>query len=301
MSTTAMAQDAPKANSLSVQMRAAAAAMAPEGVAPALQTPPPAAAPAPAPKKVTTVIGADVPLLTGYVFRGILQEYDPAFTIQPFVDFGIAASDKVTVNVGSWNSFHSGSNKDAGSRGLHAWYESDVYGQVTFITGKWKPAVLYTAYTSPADVYKTVSEVAGIVSYDDSAMAHPLSPKFILAFETSDASADGGDSKGVYFEAGITPTFKAESMPNVTFSVPVKIGTSLKDYYQVGDEDSKFGYFQFGGKASVPISGIKAGAWEFHAGMDFFVFPDKRKVQQAGDDEPTAFKPVLNFGFSATF
>ena len=306
MSTTAMAQDAPKANSLSVQMRAAAAAMAPEGVAPALQTPPPAAAPEPAPKKVTTVIGADVPLLTGYVFRGIVQEFDPKFTIQPFVDFGIAASDKVTLNIGTWNSFHTGSNKD----GLDgAFYESDLYASATFLAGKWKPGVLYTLYTSPAGGYDGVgtdgsigvNELAFYASYDDSANSTPLSPKFVLAVELGEASADFGANKGMYFEAGIAPTFKAESMPNVTFTVPVKIGTSLKDYYETGAGDSKFGYLQFGAKAGMPISGIKAGAWEFHAGMDFFVFPDKRKVQQDGDNEPKGFKPVLNVGFSATF
>lgn len=308
-----MAQDAPKANSLSVQMRAAAAAMAPEGVAPALQTPPPASAPAPAPapKKVTTVIGADVPLLTGYVFRGIQQEFDPKFTIQPFVDFGIAASDKVTINVGTWNSFHTGSNKDALDG---AWYESDVYASATFLAGKWKPGVLYTLYTSPAGGYEGVgadgsigvNELAFYTSYDDSASSLPLSPKFVLAVELGDASADFGTEKGIYFEAGIAPTFKAASMPNVTFTVPVKIGTSLKDYYQYVDanldvQDSKFGYFQFGGKFSVPISGITAGAWEFHAGMDFFVLPENRKFFQDGDDEPKSFKPVFNLGFSATF
>src|SRR5262245_38224711 len=61
----------------------------------------PAQAPAAAPKKVTVVAGADMPLLTGYVFRGIVQEFDPGFTFQPYVDVGVAVTDKVTVNFGT--------------------------------------------------------------------------------------------------------------------------------------------------------------------------------------------------------
>ncbi|MEO8070823.1 MAG: hypothetical protein ABI652_05440 [Acidobacteriota bacterium] len=300
MATTAGAQELGQSLSLGQQFQVAALAQAPAGT-PTPTTPAPA--PEPAAKKVTTTIGADVPLLTGYVFRGIVQEGDPKFTIQPFVDFGIAASPTVTINVGTWNSFHSGSNKDAGSRGAHAWYESDIYGQATFVAGKWKPAVLFTAYTSPADVYKTVSEFAGILMYDDSAMSMPLSPKIILAFETSDASADGGDSKGVYLEAGVKPVHKAGA---ATIGIPIKLGLSLKDYYQGFKEDgsygdNKFGYFDIGANVSVPLSGMKMGAWEAHGGLDFYVFGKNRKVQQEGDDEPKSVKPVLSFGFSAIF
>jgi hypothetical protein len=35
--------------------------------------------------------------------------------------------------------------------------------------------------------------------------------------------------------------------------------------------------------------------------MDFYVLGESRKSQQEGDDERKSFKPVLNFGFSATF
>jgi hypothetical protein len=292
--------------SLAEQARLVARKMAPAS-AQAAQAP---AAPAPDPKKVTVVVGADMPLLTGYVFRGIVQEFDPAFTFQPFVDIGVAVSDTATVNFGTWNSFHSGSNNDLldGS-----WYESDLYASATFVTGKWKPGVLYTLYTSPAGGYDSVgddgsigvSELAFFASYDDSASRVPMTPKVILAFETTDTQADFGEKKGIYLELGVKPTFKASADSLVTFAVPVKFGFSLKDYYETFEtgvsKDNGFGYFQFGANASVPIKAITAGAWEVHGGMDFYVFPDRRKVQQEGDDEPTSFKPVLNFGFSATF
>ena len=63
----------------------------------------------------------------------------------------------------------------------------------------------------------------------------------------------------------------------------------------------KFGYLQFGVNASIPLSMMTKGAWEVHGGIDFFVFPSDRKVTQVGDDEAIAFKPVLSFGFSATY
>ena len=263
------------------------------------------------PKKVTVLIGADLPFLTGYVFRGLVQEFDPKLTFQPYVDFGVALSDKATLNVGTWNSFHTGSLKDAleGS-----FYESDLYASLTFVTGKWKPGILYTLYTSPAGGYEGVgedgsigvSELAFFASYDDSGASTPLSPKFVVAIETSDTQADFGTSKGIYFEAGIKPTFKSSDDAKVTFAVPVKIGTSLKDYYETFDgegnvKDNKFGYLQFGVNASIPLSMMTKGSWEVHGGLDFFVFPSARKVVQEGDDEPKGFKPVLSFGFSATY
>jgi hypothetical protein len=301
---TAQAQELGSASFLKQARTVAASLAASSAVAPAQ-------APAAAPKKVTVVAGADMPLLTGYVFRGIVQEFDPGFTFQPYVDVGVAVSDTVTVNFGTWNSFHSGSNNDAldGS-----FYESDLYASATFLVGKWKPGVLYTLYTSPAGGYDGVgddgsigvSELAFSAAYDDSGSSLPMSPKVVLAFELTDTQADFGENKGVYLELGVRPTFKSSEDSIVTFAVPVKFGFSLNDYYESVDsngdlKDNGFGYFQFGANASVPISAIKMGAWEVHSGFDFYVFPDRRKVQQEGDDEPKGFKPVFNIGFSATF
>jgi hypothetical protein len=260
-----------------------------------------------APKKVTVVVGTDAPLLAGYVFRGIVQEFNPKVTFQPFVDVGIAVNDKTTVNVGTWNSFHSGSNKQEPFDG--PFYESDVYASVTFVAGKWKPGLLYTLYTSPNGGYEGVgpggsigvSELALFASFDDSARAVPLSPKAVLAFETTDTQADFGAKKGAYLEAGVSPTVKTSGGTPLTFTVPIKLGLSLKDYYEVGGEDNTFGYLQFGGKASVPLAFVTSGSWEAHAGVDIFVFGENRQVQQSGDATGKSVKPVINIGLSATF
>ena len=39
---------------------------------------------------------------------------------------------------------------------------------MTFTGRKLKPGALYTAYTSPNDVFATVHELAGVLAYDDS-------------------------------------------------------------------------------------------------------------------------------------
>ena len=251
-----------------------------------------------APKKWTITSGADFPSL--YIFRGIVQEYDSGFTMQPFVDAGTAVSDKLSVNFGTWNSFQSGTSGSDNPLANGAWYESDLYISATVTSGRLKFGPLWTSYTSPNDAYKAVQELAGVFTYDDSNQKVPFSPKAVLAFELSDAQADGGAHKGVYLELGVKPAVKPGGS-SVTVAFPVKLGLSLKDYYEVNGEDNTFGYFQFGGNVSVPISALAAPALEIHGGVDFYCFPENRKVALAGDDELKSVKPVFNIGFSFTF
>jgi hypothetical protein len=286
VSTTVMAQGvAPDRDRLD-RLTATTVAQAPAGTAPAAVDPP-AASP------VTVTVGADAPTL--YVFRGLRQEADSAFTFQPFVDVGFAASDTVSVNVGTWNSLHSGSNGDAFD---NAWYESDIYASATLTAGKWKPGALFTAYTSPANAYDTVSELAGVLAYDDSASAVPFSPKVVVAFELSDATADAGANKGIYLELGAKPSFQAGS--HVTIGVPLKVGLSLKDYYEdpLTGEDGTFGYFDIGLSAGVPLSFMHNGSWEAHGGVDVYTLGDGLP-RLLNDDSRT--RVVGSLGFSVAF
>jgi hypothetical protein len=250
----------------------------------------------PAPKKWTVLTGADFPTL--YFFRGIRQETDADFTMQPYVDLGIAAAPNVALNFGLWNSIQSGSSGSGCDCGRNAYYELDFYASATFTSGKWKPGVLFTSYTSPNDAFTTVNELAAVVAYDDSSSKVPLSPKVILAFELSDGQADAGSGKGTYLEAGIRPSFKPGGKP-VTIAVPVKFGFSLHNYYEspVTGEDSGFGYFDIGVNASVPIAKFTKGAWEIHGGVDIYTFGQTLKEFNA--DERS--KVVGNIGFSVTF
>jgi hypothetical protein len=253
-----------------------------QGVPPAAAPAPEASAPA---KKFTVTTGVD--FASAYLFRGIMQKSGGAIA-QPYADLGIALAPGVSANVGGWDSIHS--NPDAGN-----WYESDYYASIAFTAGKVKPGLLYTSYTSPADSFRTVHELAGVVAFDDSASAFPVSPKVVLAFELGDGSADGGADKGTYLELGIRPAVKLA--PKLTLAIPVKTGLSLNHYYEGPSGDTTFGFFDAGLQLSVPVASGAGGALEVHGGVDFYRLGDNLKLLNDGD----AFKPVALVGFTFTY
>lgn len=247
-------------------------------------TPPAPEATAP-PKRLTFVTGVD--FTNAYFFRGIRQ-HSGGTIAQPFADLGIAIADGVSANVGGWESIHSTAPNGN-------WYEADYYGSVTFTAGKLKPGVLFTSYTSPADSFATVHELAGVLGIDDSANAFPLSPKVILAFELSKAQADGGANKGTYLELGIRPAIKVA--PKLTLSIPVKTGLSVNKYYEGPTDDNHFGFFDTGLQASVPVASGKGGSLELHGGIDILWLGDNMKLLNNGD----RVKPLGLFGFTFTY
>lgn len=241
-------------------------------------------APAPA-KRLTFATGSD--FTSAYFFRGIRQ-HSGGTIAQPFADLGIALGSGVSANVGGWESIHSSAPNGN-------WYEADYYGSVTFTAGKLKPGVLFTSYTSPADSFTTVNELAGVLGIDDSASAFPLSPKVIVAFELSDGQADGGLEKGTYLELGIRPAIKlAEKLSLV---IPVRSGLSLNKYYEGPTGDNRFGFFSTGLQASVPVVSGKGGSLEAHGGIDMLWLGDNMKLLNNGD----SFKPVGIIGFTFTY
>ena len=122
-----------------------------QGMAPAAAPSAEASAPA---KKLTVTTGMD--FTSAYLFRGIPQ-HSGGMIAQPYGDLGIALAKNVSADIGTWDSVHS--TASAGN-----WYESDYYASLTFTTGKVKPGLLYTSYTSPADSFATVKELAGVVA-----------------------------------------------------------------------------------------------------------------------------------------
>ncbi len=255
--------------------------------------------------RVTVLVGADMPTL--YFFRGIRQEADSAFTLQPFVDVGFAASDRVTVNVGLWNSVHTGTSGTGCDCDASALYETDFYVSATFAAGKVKPGVLFTAYTSPNDFFPAVHELAFFASFDDSAMAVPLSPKVTLATEIAgDGSADLGSTpaanRGTYLEFAVRPSF-ALGTRSATLAVPARVGLSVRNYYEMFHEDgsltdSTFGFFQIGAQVGVPIGEAGGASWEVHGGVDVYTFGDNTlRVLNEGDKA----KAVASFGLSGSF
>jgi hypothetical protein len=273
MSTSAWAQTGPNGT-----------AAQPSGALSTAAAPPPAEEAAPA-KRFTVTTGVD--FTSAYLFRGIRQ-HSGGTIAQPYADLGIALGQGVSANVGGWNSVHS--TAPAGN-----WYESDYYGSVTFTAGKLKPGLLYTSYTSPADSFATVKELAGVLAVDDSANPFPLSPKIVLAFELGSGSADGGADKGTYLELGVRPAVKLA--PKLTLAIPVKTGLSVNKYYEGPTGDNHFGYFDTGLQLSVPVVSGKGGSLEVHGGVDFMWLGDNLKLLN-GDD---GFKPVSLVGFTFTY
>jgi hypothetical protein len=261
----------------------------------------------PNPGALTFTGGLDFPTL--YFFRGIRQETDPALTMWPYGDLGIALHSgdgsvkSVGVNVGVWNSLHTGSSGSDGISGkLH--YEEDFYTTLNLgFGGGVTVGTTYMALTSPNQGFATVKELQFKV-----AKAHWLSPYGFLAFELSDdGQADGGHtfggSKGTYLELGVGPSWPLGGGV-ATLAVPVKVGFGLSNYYeQVGADGSitsdEFGFFDVGGLVTFPLKGIPSsfGSWNFHAGLDFLMLGDMTKL--VNNDEST--KVVALFGIGLTY
>ena len=253
----------------------------------AIQPPAPLAAPIPveAAKRYTVTAGADV--LTSYLFRGIHQE-SAGIVAQPPLDLGVTLGKGVSLNVGHWYSVHSG---PTGS-----FYEADYYGSMTFTAGRLKPGVLFTSYTSPNSRFATVHEVAAFVALDDAGSAFPLSPKATVAFEV-DGQADGGTARGTYLELAIKPALKViDAGPSLTLAVPVRLGVSLKDYYEGVNGSDRFGFFSTGFVASVPVTTGKV-VWDLHGGVDMSWLGANMAALNSND----RFKPIGIFGVTVTY
>ena len=249
----------------------------------------------PNPGAITFTGGIDVPSV--YVFRGIVQESDPGLTQWPYGDVGLSKSfdqsalKSVGVNVGVWHSLHTGSSGLDGPRArMH--YEEDFYASLGLGFGRGVSlATTFTAYTSPNGMFNTVKEVSVKLS-----KAHMLAPYTLVAFELS-GQADAGLRKGTYLELGIGPSWPVGR--NVTFALPVKLGMSLNDYYEIDSVDSKFGFLDVGGLATLPLSRIPSslGAWNVHGGASVLTFGDTTRFINGGDRT----KLVGLFGVGVTY
>jgi hypothetical protein len=255
------------------------------------------------------VVTGGLDLVNQYNFRGIRQNTD-GVSIWPYVDFGFTpyrgdgGLKTVGVNVGSWNAFHSQIDDFTdldGETTSNKWYESDFYATLGLGFGTPSLAFTYTSYTSPANLFAHVKELAVKLSVDDSAQLGrgALKPYALVAFELSDdGQADAGDAKGTYVELGVAPGYAGS---RASLAVPIKLGLSASDYYEFGTgEDSKFGYFSIAGLVTVPM-GAHAN---IHGGLELQVFGDNVKDYNSfGDDplDPSSSAPIVSIGLGFAF
>ena len=236
------------------------------------------------------VVTGGLDFVNQYNFRGIRQNTE-GVSVWPFLDLAFApykdgegALKTVTLNVGTWNAIHSQISDG------NKLYETDFYAKSTFGFTNTALAFTYTSYTSPADLFAHVKELAVTLSVDDSAALGKgaLKPYALVAFEL-DNQADAGASEGTYVELGVAPGY---AWPKVSLAVPVKVGLSANDYYEFGSgSDSKFGFFSIGGMLTVPM-GSHAN---IHGGVEFQAFGDNVSDYNGQD---TAGIASIGIGFA---
>jgi len=233
----------------------------------------------PNPGAITLTTGLDIPSV--YFFRGIRQEADPKITMFPYGDVGIAlftgdgAVKSASVNFGVWNSLHTGSSGTGGGKKSH--YEEDFYSTLSLGFARGITfGTTYTAYTSPNDSFGTVKEISLKLS-----QASKYAPYGLVAFELS-GQADAAAEKGTYGEFGVAPSWPLAA-GKATLAIPVKVGLSLKDYYEGAFGDSMFGYFDIGALVTVPLTRIdsKFGSWNVHGSVDYLYFGGDESTTRA--------------------
>jgi len=265
-----------------------------------------------------TLIG-NVDLTNAYMFRGIRQD-DTRIIVQPSAEMDITLQSASTglkstsLNFGTWNSLHTG---DAGLRSATSglgcacnkvWYESDFYTTLAFGFTGGSLGITYTAYTSPNAGFNNVKELMFKFGGDDSSALGKaaLHPWAIAAFEfdaDNGHQADGGANAGKYLELGVSPGF---SGANASVAVPIKVGLSMGDYYELNEGtaarpdfvDHKFGYFSIAGILTVPLGGTTSyGAWNFHAGVEYQKLGDTTKAFNNGDSSKVIGSAGLGFTY----
>ena len=230
---------------------------------------------------ITVTTAVDFPSV--YFFRGIRQESDPKLTTFAAGDLGVSLFSgdgglkSAAINVGVWNSLHTGSSGSKAGESIH--YEEDFYASLSLgFGGGITVTPTFTAYTSPNAFFGTVQELSFKVAHGSK-----FAPYGLVATELK-GQADGGANKGTYGEFGVAPGW-ALGGSRVTMAIPVKVGLSLRDYYELDGTDNKFGYVDAGVLFTVPFTRVPTnfGAWNIHGGVNFLGFGDTTKSFNKGD------------------
>ena len=253
---------------------------------------------------------ASFDFLNQYMFRGIRQN-STGIAMWPAVDLGIATYSgkgglkSLGVNLGTWNSLHTGDTGSDGASGK-LWYESDFYASLGFgFGGGTSFTATYTSYTSPNGSYSTVKEIMFKLGVDDSSHLGKaaVKPYVVVARELNaeldgltNGQADAGLNAGTYFEIGGAPGYSGSKG---SVAIPIKAGFSLGDYYEmpVTGEDNKFGFFSIAAIGTVPLGGTtNFGAWNIHGGVEYQRLGTTTQVFNGG--EKNQIIGSIGFGFS---
>jgi hypothetical protein len=238
---------------------------------------------------ITGDIGINV--VSQYVSRGVIFENQDAI-IQPYADlyFKIYEGDgffnKITLNLGIWNSFHSrktdaGLADDVGAarRGgstTDSWYEFDFTAGVSFTFLKnftFTPS--YFTFLSPNDGFSTFHGVNAKLAYDTTdAFGFNLAPYVQVLWELENKAGTGSD-EGIYYEVGIAPSFPVGPL---TVTLPVTAGFGSNDFYGSLDtgrgviEEEHFGFVSGGVNLAYNLTFVPEcyGTWTVNANATYY-------------------------------
>jgi hypothetical protein len=245
-------------------------------------------------------VTADIAVVNQYMFRGVRQNVSP-IALWPAVDVRVSTTERsgmvrrFDVHGGFWNSLHTGDTGAGGPAG-NAWYESDLYGSfgVRFARGL-ETSATYTAYRSPNDLFTTVNEMSVKLAIDDGSATRAVTfhPYALAAFEFDTSpgvgQVDGGARAGRYLELGAAPT---RSVYGIAVAVPIKVGLSIGNYYELARQDHPFGFLSVGVGGSRRIT-----QWlNVHGGVEYQHLGTTTKAFNGG--EASATIASIGVGFS---
>ena len=249
-----------------------------------------------------------------YMFRGIRQHTTgmalwPTAEVDAAIYAGKGNLRSVGVNVGTWNSLHTGDTGIDGPTGK-LWYESDFYAMLALAIGpRTTVNSSFTAITSPNSTFTTVKEIDFKVSIDDSSYLGraSLKPYGFVVFEVDTSpgvgQADGGSKAGRYLELGIAPGY---ARSRASLNVPIKLGLSLANYYELNTGtvdapvfvDHHFGYFSVAGVLTAPLAKTtRFGAWNLHGGIEFQTLGETTRTLNGGDRHKVIMSGGIGFSY----
>lgn len=219
--------------------------------------------------------------------------------MQPFADVGVALFSgdgglkSASLNVGTWTSLHSG-DTGANAASGNMWYESDVYATLgAGLGGGTSISSTFTAYTSPNAGFTTVHEIGFRVGIDDTPYFNgaALHPYALVAFElltqVGAGQADGGEKAGKYLELGVAPSHTGTK---ATVAVPLKLGLSLGDYYELRGGNGtvvanpRFGFASAAGIVTVPLGETSQfSGFNVHGGVELQRLGNTTRALNGGD------------------
>jgi hypothetical protein len=129
-----------------------------------------------------------------------------------------------------------------------------------------------------------------------------VKPYVIVARELSveqdgltNGQADAGLNAGTYMEIGGAPGYSGKK---ASVAIPIKVGLSLGDYYELAGVDNKFGFFSIAAIGTVPLGGTtNFGAWNVHGGVEYQRLGTTTQAFNGGDKSQI----IGSFGVGFTY